>query len=91
MTGKLVTYAAIVALSMGSIAAADAAGRSNLAQDRSENQITAQLNRQQAQFGGDSVETYEGIVESQSPGPQRTDMREQIAQPPEADDLSIIE
>ncbi|HVA14708.1 MAG TPA: hypothetical protein VNF99_15785 [Stellaceae bacterium] len=89
MTGKLAAYAAIIALSTASIAAAQAASRSNPAQDRSENQITAQLNRQQAQARVYGVASYRGFAQSVSPNPSW--MREQIALPPDADDLSLIE
>ena len=65
-------------------------------QDQNENQVTAQLNQQQVggstsgyAGGGYGIETYQGIMQSR--GPNQTDTREQIAQPPDAGDLSVIE
>ena len=94
MTKRFATCAAIVALSAATTAGAQAASRSNPAQDQRENQVTAQLNRQQVQ-GNDGMgyggETYRGLT-PQSYGPNRATMQEQIAQPPAgSDDLSIIE
>ena len=94
MTKRLATFAAIVALSAATTVAAQAADR-NPAQNQRENQITAQLNRQQAQGGtemGYGGEPYPGIVTQGFSGPNRATMQEQIAQPPsDASDLSIIE
>ncbi len=89
MTCKLAAYAAIIALSTASIAAAQAASRSDPARDRSENQITAQLNRQQAQARPYDVASYRGVAQSVGPNPGA--IREQIALPPDAADLSLIE
>ncbi len=95
MTKRLATFAAIVALSAATTVGAQAASRSNPVQDQHENQVTAQLNRQQVQGGTDigyGGETYPGIVTQGSFSPNRATMREQIAQPPSgSDELSIIE
>ena len=95
MTKRLATFAAIVALSAATTVAAQAASRSDPAQNQRENQITAQLNRQQAQGGtemGYGGEPYPGIVTRSFSGPNRATMQEQIAQPPtDTSDLSIIE
>jgi len=95
MPKRFATFAAIVALSSAATVGAQAASRSNPAQDQHENQVTAQLNRQQVQgrtdigYGG---EAYPGIVTQGSLGPNRATMQEQIAQPPSgSDELSIIE
>jgi hypothetical protein len=91
MRNKFATYAAIIALSAATTVAAQAATRSEPAQDQRENQITSRLNQRQAQGGGMSygTETYQGIMQS---GPNQSKMQEQIAQPPaDASDLSIIE
>lgn len=87
MKTRFAAYAAAIALSAATAVAAHAATMSNPAQDQVENQITAQLNQQQAQQGsGYGVETYQGIMVQHQGAPQ-----EQIAQPPDAGDLSIIE
>ena len=89
MTKRFATFAAMLALSAATTVAAQAAGRSDPAQDQRENAITAQLNQQQIQ-GGYRPETYEGIMRSQSPNQGM--MQEQIAQPSaDSGDLSIIE
>jgi hypothetical protein len=90
MRNKFATYAAIIALSAATTVAAQAASRSDPAQDQRENQITSQLNQQQLQSSGYGTETYEGIMQGHSPNQGST--QEQIAQPPAgSSDLSIIE
>ncbi|HEX3971513.1 MAG TPA: hypothetical protein VHX19_09320 [Stellaceae bacterium] len=90
MRNKFATYAAIIALSAATTVAAQAASRSDPAQDQHENQITSQLNQQQVQGSGYGTETYEGIMQGSSPNQGST--QEQIAQPPAgSSDLSIIE
>jgi len=91
MRNKFATYAAIIALSAATTVAAQAASRSDPAQDQRENQVTSQLNQQQVQGSGMSygTETYQGIMQS---SPNQGMMQEQIAQPPaDSSDLSIIE
>jgi hypothetical protein len=90
MTKRFATFAAIIALSATTTVAAQAASRTDPAQDQRENAITQQLNQQQLQ-GGYGPETYQGIMGSQSSYYQGM-TQEQIAQPPEdTSDLSIIE
>jgi hypothetical protein len=95
MTNRFATFAAIVALSAATTVAAQAASRSDPAQDQRENAITAQLNQQQLRgsgmgYGSYGTETYQGTMRSGSPN--RGMMQEQTAQPPAgASDLSIIE
>jgi hypothetical protein len=89
MTKRFATLAAIVALSAATTVAAQAATRSDPAQDQRENAVTAQLNQRQLQ-GGYGPETYQGIMGSRSS--YQAMPQEQIAQPPADDsDLSIIE
>jgi hypothetical protein len=91
MKNRIATYAAIIALSAATTVAAQAATRSDPAQDQRENQVTSQLNQQQLQGSGMGygTETYQGIM---SRGPNRGTMQEQVAQPPaDSSDLSIIE
>jgi hypothetical protein len=89
MTKRFASFAAIIALSAATTVAAQAASRTDPAQDQHENAITARLNQQQLQ-GGYGPETYQGIIGSQSSYPGMT--HEQIAQPPDdTSDLSIIE
>jgi hypothetical protein len=90
MTKRFATFAAIIALSAATTVAAQAASRTDPAQDQRENAITSQLNQQQLQGSGMShgTEAYQGIVQS----PNQGMMQEQIAQPPaDSGDLSIIE
>ncbi|HEY3916809.1 MAG TPA: hypothetical protein VGL83_03400 [Stellaceae bacterium] len=87
MKTRFAAYAAIIALSTATTVAAHAVTMNNPAQDQAENQITAQLNQQQVENGNYGVETYQGIMQRQSQGAPQ----EQIAQPPDAGDLSIIE
>jgi hypothetical protein len=96
MRRKLTTYAAVIALSTVTAVAAFAASPRDPAQDQRENQVTSQLNQQQLGGGaygyvggGYGTETYEGIM--QSSGPNQGSMQEQIAAPPDASDLSLIE
>ena len=84
MKTRFAAYAAAIALSAATTVAAHAATMSNPARDRAENQITAQLNQQQAQQGNYGIEAYQGFVQQGSP-------QEQIAQQPDSGDLSIIE
>jgi len=95
MKRKLTTYAVVFALSTVTTVAAFAASARDPAQNQNENQVTAQLNQQQlggaayGYDGGYGPETYQGIM--QSSGPNQSNTREQIAQPPNAGDLSVIE
>jgi hypothetical protein len=90
MRNKFATYAAIIALSTATTVAAQAASRSDPAQDQRENQVTAQLNQQQVQGGSYGIETYEGIMQDRRANQGM--MQEQVAQPPAgSSDLSIIE
>jgi hypothetical protein len=91
MTKRFASFAAIIALSAATTVTAQAASRSDPEQDQRENAITAQLNQHQLQGGGSyGPETYQGIMQSQSPNRGMT--QEQIAQPPAgSSDLSIIE
>ncbi|HWE73027.1 MAG TPA: hypothetical protein VG328_07700 [Stellaceae bacterium] len=90
MTNKFATYAAIIALSAATTVAAQAASRSDPAQDQRENQVTSQLNQQQLQSSGYGIETYEGIMQNR--GSNQSTTQEQLAQPPAgSSDLSIIE
>jgi hypothetical protein len=89
MTKRFATFAAILALSAATTVAAQAASRSDPAQDQRENAVTAQLNQRQLQ-GGYGPETYQGIMGSQ--GSYQGMTQEQIAQPSAGSgDLSIIE
>jgi hypothetical protein len=89
MTKRFATLAALVALSAATTVTAQAATRSDPAQDQRENAVTAQLNQRQLQ-GGYGPETYQGIMGSRSAYQGMT--QEQIAQPSADDeDLSIIE
>jgi len=91
---SLLTAVIVIGLSSGLTFAAPA---SDQAQDQRENAVTAQLNQQQLQQSNDDggygveanqgVETYQGTVQS----PYQTRMQEQIAQPSDNSDLSIIE
>ena len=95
MTKRFASFAAIIALTAATTVAAQAASRSDPAQDQHENAITAQLNQRQLQgsgmsYGSYGTETYQGIMQSHSPNGGM--MQEQMAQPPaDASDLSIIE
>jgi hypothetical protein len=92
MKRKLTTYAAVIAFSTVTAVAAFAADSRDPARNQA-NQVTAQLNQQQlnlgAYDGSYGTVTYQGIM--QSSGPNQSNTREQIAQPPDAGDLSIIE
>ncbi len=93
MTKRFASYAAIIALSTATTIAAQAASRSDPAQDQRENAITSQLNQQQLQGGGMGfgTETYQGTM-PRIYSPNQGTMQEQIAQPPAgSSDLSIIE
>ncbi|HEY1503571.1 MAG TPA: hypothetical protein VGF92_04675 [Stellaceae bacterium] len=91
MKKRFATVAAIIALSAATTVAAQAASRSDSAQDQRENAITARLNQRQVQGSmGYGPETYQGIMRSQ--GSYQGMTQEQIAQPPsDSGDLSIIE
>jgi len=95
MTKRFASFAAIIALTAATTVAAQAASRSDPAQDQHENAITAQLNQRQLQgsgmsYGSYGTETYQGIMQSHSPN--RGMMQEQVAEPPaDSSDLSIIE
>jgi hypothetical protein len=93
MKPSLATATAIIALSLATPLAAHAGQATNLFQDQSENQITAQLNQKQLQDnGGYGVPSDEGMPYGQNPALSTTAIPEQIAQPPDdAGSLSIIE
>jgi hypothetical protein len=90
MKSRFAAYAAFIAMSAAATVTAQAASRSDPAQDQRENVITRQLNQQQLQGyagSGYGTGTYQGTPQTSQGWTQ-----EQMAQPPsDEENLSFIE